>query len=180
MILRGGADDDRRRVGGRRLFCGAGPGRTQRVQPPVLPKPPPDLDGPLGQSVLLLVGTAGAAAAVVGGATNPRPRIGPHASRRRRDPDGQGERYVVSTFGTISDWVHNLEAANGDAVVAHGGSVLVHLVKVPADERAPILQEYVRVASSGRKHFPLAAGAPVAEFAAIASQYPVYRIERAQ
>ena len=32
-------------------------------------------------------------------------------------------------------------------------------------------------ASSGRKHFPLPVGAPLAEFAAIASQYLVYRVE---
>jgi hypothetical protein len=53
-------------------------------------------------------------------------------------------------------------------------------VKVAPEERAPILQEYVRVASSGRKHFPLPVGAPLADFAAIASQYPVYRIEPAR
>jgi hypothetical protein len=80
-------------------------------------------------------------------------------------------------FGTISDWVRNLEAANGDAIISHGGSVHVRLVKVSPDERAPILREYVRVASSGRKHFPLAVGATLTEFAAIASQYPVYRVE---
>jgi hypothetical protein len=89
-----------------------------------------------------------------------------------------GQRYVVSMFGTISDWVHNLEAAHGDAVIAHGGSVRVRLLTVPAEQRAPILREYVRVASSGRKHFPLPVGAPLADFAAIASQYPVYRITR--
>jgi hypothetical protein len=88
-----------------------------------------------------------------------------------------GQRYVVSMFGTISDWLHNLEAAHGDAVIAHGGSVRVRLLTVPAEQRAPILREYVRVASSGRKHFPLPVGAPLADFAAIASQYPVYRIE---
>jgi hypothetical protein len=32
-------------------------------------------------------------------------------------------------------------------------------------------------ASSGRKHFPLAVGAPLADFAAMAAYYPVYRIE---
>jgi hypothetical protein len=48
---------------------------------------------------------------------------------------------------------------------------------VPPTERAPVLREYVRVASSGRKHFPLAVGAPLANFAAIAEMYPVYRIE---
>jgi hypothetical protein len=92
-------------------------------------------------------------------------------------PTVAGHRYVVSMFGTISDWVQNVDAANGDAIISHGGSVRVRLVKLVPDERAPILREYVRVASSGRKHFPLPVGAPLAEFAAIASQYPVYRIE---
>jgi hypothetical protein len=35
----------------------------------------------------------------------------------------------------------------------------------------------VRVASSGRKHFPLPVSPPLADFAAIAAQYEVYRIE---
>jgi hypothetical protein len=38
-----------------------------------------------------------------------------------------------------------------------------------------MLSEDVRVASSGRQHFPLPVGAPLTDFAAIASQYPVYR-----
>jgi hypothetical protein len=41
----------------------------------------------------------------------------------------------------------------------------------------PSSREYVRVASSGRKHFPLGVGAPLADFAAIAAHYPVYRID---
>jgi hypothetical protein len=53
----------------------------------------------------------------------------------------------------------------------------VGLVPEPAQDRAPLLEEYVRVASSRRKHFPLPVGAPLADFAAIAPQYPVYRIE---
>jgi hypothetical protein len=92
-------------------------------------------------------------------------------------PSVAGERYVVSMFGTISDWVKNIEAAQGDAAISHGGRQRVRLVPVPPEQRAPILSEYVRVASSGRKHFPLPVGAPLADFAVIASQYPVYRIE---
>jgi hypothetical protein len=95
-------------------------------------------------------------------------------------PTVAGERYVVSMFGTISDWVQNLEAARGDAIISHGGSVRERLVPVPPEERAPVLKEYVRVASSGRKHFPLRPGARLADFAAIAAQYPVYRIERGE
>ncbi|MBZ5609837.1 MAG: nitroreductase family deazaflavin-dependent oxidoreductase [Acidobacteriia bacterium] len=92
-------------------------------------------------------------------------------------PTVNGERYVVSMFGTVSDWVQNLEAAHGDAIISHGGSVRVRLALVPPAQRALILQEYVRVASSGRKHFPLPVGAPLQDFAAIAGRYPVYRIE---
>jgi hypothetical protein len=35
----------------------------------------------------------------------------------------------------------------------------------------------VRIALSGREHFPLPAGAPLSDFEAIAGQYPVYRID---
>jgi hypothetical protein len=94
-------------------------------------------------------------------------------------PTVGGQQYIVSMFGTISDWVHNLEASHGEAAIFHGGSRLVRLVLVPPEERALVLREYVRVASSGRKHFPLPVGAPLAEFAAIASDYPVYRIHPA-
>jgi hypothetical protein len=93
-------------------------------------------------------------------------------------PTVAGKRYVVSMFGTISDWVQNVEAAQGEAIISHRGSVRVRLVPVAPDERAPILREYVHVASSGRKHFPLPHGAPLEDFVAIAAQYPVYRIER--
>jgi hypothetical protein len=103
------------------------------------------------------------------------------SGRMRQDavviPTLAGQRYVVSMFGTISDWVHNIDAAHGDAVISHGGAQRVRLVPVPPEQRALILREYVRVASSGRKHFPLPVGAPLADFTAIASQYPVYRIE---
>ena len=80
-------------------------------------------------------------------------------------PSVAGERYAVSMFGTISDWVKNVEAAHGDAAISHGDRQRVRLVPVPAEQRAPILSEYVRVASSGRKHFPLSVGAPLADFA---------------
>lgn len=80
-------------------------------------------------------------------------------------------------FGTISDWVQNVDAAHGDAIICHGSPEHVRLVPVPPGERAPIVKEYVRVASIGRKHSPLHPGAPLADFDAIAAQYPVYRIE---
>ena len=52
-----------------------------------------------------------------------------------------------------------------------------NLVGVPPAERAPILSEYVRVATSGHHHLPVAVGAPLSEFQTIADRYPVYRID---
>jgi deazaflavin-dependent oxidoreductase (nitroreductase family) len=89
----------------------------------------------------------------------------------------EGNQYLVSMLGPRSDWVRNVEAARGDAVIRQGRRRHVHLVLVPPEQRAPILREYVRIASSGRQHFPLPVGAPLADFAAIAAQYPVYRID---
>lgn len=91
----------------------------------------------------------------------------------------EGKGYLVSMLGPQSEWVKNVEAAHGDAVIRQGRRRHVHLVPVPVEERAPILLEYVRVATSGRTHFPLPVGAPLSEFAAISKQYPVYRIDPA-
>jgi deazaflavin-dependent oxidoreductase (nitroreductase family) len=89
----------------------------------------------------------------------------------------EGKRYLVSMLGPGSDWVKNVEAAQGNAVLRQGRRRRIHLVGVPPAERAPILSEYVRVATSGRHHLPVAVGAPLSEFQAIAERYPVYRID---
>ncbi len=105
------------------------------------------------------------------------------SGRRRSNPvvvaTVEGKRYLVSMLGPDSDWVKNVEAARGEAVIRQGRRRLVHLVAVPPEKRAPILREYVRIASSGRQHFPLPIGAPLSDFQAIAGRYPVYRIESA-
>lgn len=88
-----------------------------------------------------------------------------------------GESYLVSMLGPGSEWVKNVEAAGGAAVIRRGKRRNVHLVPVPPGERAPVLREYVRIATSGRQHFPLPVGAPLPEFEAIAGRYPVYRID---
>ncbi len=103
------------------------------------------------------------------------------SGRRRSTPvviaTVEGKRYVVSMLGPGSGWVKNVEAAHGDAVLRQGRGRPVHLVGVPPAERAPILSEYVRVATSGRHHLPAAVAAPLSEFQTIAERYPVYRID---
>jgi hypothetical protein len=104
------------------------------------------------------------------------------ASGRRRSipvviPTVEGNQYLVAMLGPGCDWVKNVDAAQGEAVIRHGRGRRVHLVAIAPDARPPILREYVRLASSGRQHFPVAAGAPLSEFRAIAERYPVYRID---
>jgi deazaflavin-dependent oxidoreductase (nitroreductase family) len=90
-----------------------------------------------------------------------------------------GQRYLVSMLGSRSEWVRNVRAADGEAFVKRGRSRQVKLTEVPAEERGPILKAYCRVATSGRRHFPVPHDAPPSEFSAIAADYPVFRIDPA-
>src|SRR5262249_44998660 len=90
-----------------------------------------------------------------------------------------GKNYLVSMLGPESEWVKNIEAAHGNAVIRRGRRRHVRLVPVPPEQRAPILREYVRIAPGGRQHFPLSVGAPLSDFEKIAERYLVYRIDPA-
>jgi deazaflavin-dependent oxidoreductase (nitroreductase family) len=102
------------------------------------------------------------------------------SGRKRSNPvviaTVDGKQYLVSMLGPNSDWIKNVEASHGDAVIRHGGKRRVHLVPVPRGQRAPILRQYVRIAKSGRRHFPVDVEAPLSDFEAIADRYPVYQI----
>ena len=80
-------------------------------------------------------------------------------------------------LGNRSEWVQDVRAAAGEAFIKRGRSRAVKLIEIPAEERAPILKAWCRVATSGRQHLPVPHDAPVAAFEAIAADYPVFRIE---
>ena len=80
-------------------------------------------------------------------------------------------------LGPDSDWVKNVEPPMATQSFIRGADAPSTSWSVPPAERAPILSEYVRVATSGRHHFPVAVGAPLSEFETIAERYPVYRID---
>lgn len=88
-----------------------------------------------------------------------------------------GHRYLVSMLGNGSDWVRNVRAAGGEAVIKRGRVVPIHLTEIPAHDRAAILRSWCQAASSGRKHLPVSPGAPLAEFDRIAPSHPVFRID---
>lgn len=93
--------------------------------------------------------------------------------------DFEGERYLVSMLGANVNWVRNLKAAGGRAVLRHGRRESVHLEEVEPGARAPILRRYLQVAPGARPHIPVDRTVPLTEFARIAADYPVFRIQDA-
>ena len=47
---------------------------------------------------------------------------------------------------------------------------------MPVSERAPIIKRYLEKVPGARPHIPVGRHAPVADFAAIAPRYPVFRV----
>ena len=88
-----------------------------------------------------------------------------------------GQSYLVSMLGETSEWVRNVRAAGGDALLKRGSSRPVHLTEIAPEDRAPVLKAYCQVATSGRHHFPVPPTGSLAEFQAIAANYPVFRID---
>lgn len=89
----------------------------------------------------------------------------------------QGKSYLVSMLGPQSEWVQNLRAAGGKAILKRGRAHAVALTEIPADERAPILKAWCQTATSGRRHLSVPYDAPVSAFNAIAADYPVFEID---
>jgi hypothetical protein len=82
-------------------------------------------------------------------------------------------------LGPTVNWVRNVEAADGKAVVMRGRRRYVRLVRVAPGEAAPVLRRYLRIARSGRVHMDLTSTSTDQELAAAADRYPVFRIDPA-
>ncbi len=87
-----------------------------------------------------------------------------------------GQRYLASMLGENVQWVRNVRASGGKAVLRSGGREAVRLEEISVDRRAPILKAYLQVASGARPHVPVDKDAPLAEFEKIAAAHPVFRL----
>ena len=87
-----------------------------------------------------------------------------------------GQRYLVSMLGESGQWVRNVRAAGGRAVLRSGGREEVQLEEVPTGQRAPILKAYLQRAPGARPHVPVNKDATLAEFERIAAAFPVFRV----
>lgn len=90
--------------------------------------------------------------------------------------DVAGERYLVSMLGERANWVRNVRAADGHAVLRHGRREDVQLVEVAVEDRPSILRRYLAVAPGARPHIPVDGDAPLEDFARIAKDVPVFRV----
>ncbi|WP_448810367.1 nitroreductase/quinone reductase family protein [Agromyces bauzanensis] len=91
--------------------------------------------------------------------------------------DVDGAEFLVSMLGPDVNWVRNVAAASGTAVlIRRAREVPVQLESVPVGERARILRRYVAVAPGARPHLGLKPTAPLADFGRIANDHPVFRM----
>lgn len=98
----------------------------------------------------------------------------------------QGAQYLVSLAGE-SEWVRNVRAAVGSAVIRRGQARAVDLVELPIEERPPIIREYLhregRLTApdrEARSYYGLSPNPSLEEIRAVAAHYPVFRIEQAR
>jgi len=87
-----------------------------------------------------------------------------------------GKWYLVSMLGADCHWVKNVRANNGNAVLRHGRAKACHLVEVPPEDRGPIIKRYLDQVPGGRPHISVDRRAPLADFEAIAREYPVFLV----
>lgn len=97
----------------------------------------------------------------------------------------QGEDYLVALAGE-SEWVRNVRAAHGRAVIRRRTAHPVRLVALPVDERPAVISAYIRRgtersgakagAQAARYYFGLNAQPSLDEIRTVAGYYPVFRV----
>ena len=90
--------------------------------------------------------------------------------------DLDGQWYLVPMLGAQCNWVLNVRAAGGRAVLRHGRARHCSLVELPVSERAPVIRRYLEQVPGGRPQIPVDRHAPMADFGAIAADYPVFLV----
>jgi hypothetical protein len=98
----------------------------------------------------------------------------------------RGHDHLVSLAGE-SQWVRNVRAADGRAVLRRRRTQHVRLVELPPADRPEVIAEYIRdarrrsgeaaAAKATRSYFGLDPDATTDDIASVADRYPVFRVE---
>ncbi|MEP9393352.1 nitroreductase/quinone reductase family protein [Gordonia sp. VNK1] len=91
-----------------------------------------------------------------------------------------GQDYLGAMLGNDCNWVRNVRANDGDAIIERRRRRQVHLMEVPVAARPPLLREYLRQVPGARPHIPVAYTQPVADFESISADYPVFAVRAAR
>jgi len=89
-----------------------------------------------------------------------------------------GQRYLVAPRGE-TQWVRNVRADDGKAVIKRGKSEAVRLEEVPIAERAPIIKNYVTENKVVKGEFGVEPSDPIEKYQEIAPNHPTFRIHPA-
>lgn len=81
----------------------------------------------------------------------------------------------MSRYGTVG-WVHNARAAGRVTLTRGWRSPDVPVAEVSVEEAAPVLRQYLKKVRIVRPYFDVTVDSPLEDFAAVASQHPVFRI----
>lgn len=79
-------------------------------------------------------------------------------------------------LGVGANWVRNVRADGGRAVIRRGRLFDVRLEELPSERRAPVLKQYVQAAPGARPHVPVPPDAPLDRFEQIAAAFPVFEV----
>lgn len=90
--------------------------------------------------------------------------------------DWEGVEYLVSMLGEGANWVKNVRAAGGVAILRRGRAEPIRLQEVAVEDRPPIIRRYAEVAPGGRPHLKLSRNASIEQCGALAPRTPVFRI----
>jgi deazaflavin-dependent oxidoreductase (nitroreductase family) len=90
--------------------------------------------------------------------------------------DWDGAEYLVAMLGEQANWVKNVRAAGGVAVLRRGRRQTVTLEEVPVADRGPIIRRYAAIAPGGRPHLGLDRNATLEECKGVAPATPVFRV----
>jgi F420H(2)-dependent quinone reductase len=93
--------------------------------------------------------------------------------------DYEGDRYLVAMLGEKTNWVLNLRAAGGRAVLRHGRREDLHCEEVAIHSRPAILRRYLELAPGARAHIPIDRHGSLEDFDQIAPLIPVFRLTTA-
>lgn len=87
------------------------------------------------------------------------------------------QRWLVAGFAE-ADWVKNIRVSRWGILVKGKHAERVEVMEVPVGERAPILQAFIQHMPGGRFAFSIGPNEPLAAFEAIASNHPIFQIDR--